>query len=58
MMSEDKVEIERRCPRCGEPLYMLTDRDWTLGEIKVVDLICANCLYTDKLTTIVARRDG
>ncbi len=55
-LGEEVTEIERRCPKCGEPMYMLTDRDWTLGEVRTVDLICANCLHTDKLTTIVVRR--
>jgi len=55
-LGEEVVECERRCPKCGEPLYLLPDRDWTLGDVRTVDIICANCLFTDTITTVVARK--
>jgi hypothetical protein len=49
--------LERRCPKCGEPMYVLPYSDMTKGEIKTMDAICENCLHVEQVTVIAAKRE-
>lgn len=49
--------LEKLCPKCGKPMYLLPDRDWTLNDIKVVEAICENCLHVERITTVVAKKE-
>lgn len=50
--------LERRCPKCGEPMYMLPDTSATNWGVRVCDCICENCLHVEQVTTVVAKRVG
>lgn len=55
-MSDTTTITERRCPKCGAPLYMLNYSDWTLNGVKTVELVCERCLHTERVVTV--RKDG
>jgi RNase P subunit RPR2 len=48
---------ERRCPKCGSPLYLIPDSETTTWGVHEVDLICENCLHVERVTTIVAEKE-
>ena len=48
---------ERRCPKCGAPLYLIPDSDTTTWGIREVDLICENCLHVERVITVVAEKE-
>jgi hypothetical protein len=53
-----RVEMtERRCPKCGAPMYLLPDTDTTTWGVRTVDLICEECLHVETVTTVVAARE-
>lgn len=53
-----KVSIsERRCPKCGSPLYLIPDSETTTWGVREVDLICENCLHVERVITLVAEKE-
>lgn len=48
--------VERRCPKCGRPLFFVPDSETTTWGVHEVDLICENCLHVERVVTIVAKR--
>lgn len=48
--------LERKCPMCGHPMYLLPDSGITYDGIRVIDAICENCLHIEQVTTVVAKK--
>lgn len=51
-MRDEVVVTERRCPKCGAPLYMLLYSDWSLNGVRTVELTCERCLHSERVTTV------
>lgn len=45
------------CPRCGHDMRVMPETDWTLHGMRTVDAICPNCLHTERIWAIEARRE-
>lgn len=56
-MSDRTIVSERRCPKCGAPLYLLAYSDWTLNGVRTVEMVCEECLHTERITTIDSDKD-
>lgn len=48
---------ERRCPKCGAPLYLVPESETVTWGVLTVDLICENCLHVERVTTVVAEKE-
>ena len=49
--------LEKRCPKCGEPLYLLPYSEATNEGVRTYDAICENCLHVEQVTVLVAREE-
>lgn len=52
----DPVETQDRCPKCGEPMYLLPYSCATNHGVRVCDAICKNCLHVEQVTFAVAKK--
>ena len=53
----DPIETQGRCPKCGEPMYLLPYSCATNHGVRVCDAICKNCLHVEQVTFVVARKE-
>lgn len=56
-MRDETAITDRRCPKCGDYLYMLLYSDWTLNGVRTVELVCERCHHSERVVT-VERKDG
>lgn len=53
----EATETQDRCPKCGEPMYLLPYSCATNHGVRVCDAICKNCLHVEQMTFVVARKE-
>lgn len=51
-MRDEVVVTDRRCPKCGAPLYMRLYSDWSLNGVRTVELACERCLHSERVVTV------
>lgn len=52
----EATETQNRCPKCGEPMYLLPYSCATNHGVSVCDAICKNCLHVEQMTFAVAKK--
>ena len=54
----DPIETQGRCPKCGEPMYLLPYSCATNHGVRVCDAICKNCLHVEQVTFVTKKANG
>ncbi len=52
------VILEKRCPKCGAPLYLLPEGGATNWGVTVYPALCENCGHVEEVTVLVAEKEG
>ena len=51
----EATETQDRCPKCGEPMYLLPYSCATNHGVRVCDAICKNCLHVEQMTFVAKK---
>lgn len=52
------IVMEKRCPKCGEPMYLLPDGGATNWGVTTYPALCENCGHVEEVTVVVAQKEG